>query len=174
MFGFRELHSTLWSFWRHSFIHQEAELNHHKAAVFSAAAHINIKMIQLRDSCKFYRGRGRYVQSGWILHLHLSESQTWTQHGPDWWEPLLLFFLTYICKRMRFLWLYCWFQDVTHFVFLFVCFLQIASELARTPGKSVTFSTAPNAEPSTPTRTNRSVLNILSLFLLFLCPFTYN
>ncbi|XP_033507361.2 origin recognition complex subunit 2 [Epinephelus lanceolatus] len=33
---------------------------------------------------------------------------------------------------------------------------QTASELARTPGKSVTFSTAPNTEPSTPTRTGRN------------------
>uniref|UniRef100_A0A671YM97 Origin recognition complex subunit 2 n=1 Tax=Sparus aurata TaxID=8175 RepID=A0A671YM97_SPAAU len=33
---------------------------------------------------------------------------------------------------------------------------QTASELARTPGKSVTFSTTPSAEPSTPTRTGRS------------------
>ncbi|XP_068427342.1 origin recognition complex subunit 2 isoform X2 [Clinocottus analis] len=33
---------------------------------------------------------------------------------------------------------------------------QTASELARTPGKSVTFSTSPNIEPSTPTRTGRN------------------
>ncbi|XP_062284818.1 origin recognition complex subunit 2 [Scomber scombrus] len=33
---------------------------------------------------------------------------------------------------------------------------QTASELARTPGKSVTFSAAPIAEPSTPTRTGRN------------------
>ncbi|XP_032388018.1 origin recognition complex subunit 2 isoform X2 [Etheostoma spectabile] len=33
---------------------------------------------------------------------------------------------------------------------------QTASELARTPGKSVTFSTTPNIEPSTPTRTGRN------------------
>ncbi|XP_044074935.1 origin recognition complex subunit 2 isoform X2 [Siniperca chuatsi] len=33
---------------------------------------------------------------------------------------------------------------------------QTASELARTPGKSVTFSTTPNVEPSTPTRTGRN------------------
>ncbi|KAA8587446.1 hypothetical protein FQN60_016308 [Etheostoma spectabile] len=33
---------------------------------------------------------------------------------------------------------------------------QTASELARTPGKSVTFSTTPNIEPSTPTRTGRT------------------
>ncbi|XP_008286727.1 origin recognition complex subunit 2 [Stegastes partitus] len=33
---------------------------------------------------------------------------------------------------------------------------QTASELARTPGKSVTFSTTPNAEPCTPTRTGRN------------------
>ncbi|XP_030259626.1 origin recognition complex subunit 2 isoform X2 [Sparus aurata] len=33
---------------------------------------------------------------------------------------------------------------------------QTASELARTPGKSVTFSTTPSAEPSTPTRTGRN------------------
>ncbi|XP_039671590.1 origin recognition complex subunit 2 isoform X2 [Perca fluviatilis] len=33
---------------------------------------------------------------------------------------------------------------------------QTASELARTPGKSVTFSTTPNIEPSTPTRTCRN------------------
>lgn len=40
---------------------------------------------------------------------------------------------------------------MTHFVFL-----QTASELARTPGKSVSFSSTPNAEPSTPTRPGRS------------------
>ncbi|KAG7227351.1 hypothetical protein INR49_000356 [Caranx melampygus] len=33
---------------------------------------------------------------------------------------------------------------------------QTASELARTPGKSVTFSKTPNIEPSTPTRTGRN------------------
>ncbi|XP_044223907.1 origin recognition complex subunit 2 [Thunnus albacares] len=33
---------------------------------------------------------------------------------------------------------------------------QTASELARTPGKNVTFSTAPNTEPCTPTRTGRN------------------
>ncbi|XP_031711143.1 origin recognition complex subunit 2 [Anarrhichthys ocellatus] len=33
---------------------------------------------------------------------------------------------------------------------------QTASELARTPGKSVSFSTTPNIEPSTPTRTGRN------------------
>ncbi|XP_074545569.1 origin recognition complex subunit 2 [Halichoeres trimaculatus] len=33
---------------------------------------------------------------------------------------------------------------------------QTASELARTPAKSVTFSTAPNPEPCTPTRTGRN------------------
>ncbi|XP_045908092.1 origin recognition complex subunit 2 isoform X2 [Micropterus dolomieu] len=33
---------------------------------------------------------------------------------------------------------------------------QAASELARTPGKSVTFSTTHNTEPSTPTRTGRN------------------
>ncbi|GAA6222425.1 origin recognition complex subunit 2 [Lates japonicus] len=33
---------------------------------------------------------------------------------------------------------------------------QTASELARTPGKSVTFSKTPNVEPSTPTRTGRN------------------
>ncbi|XP_042354060.1 origin recognition complex subunit 2 [Plectropomus leopardus] len=33
---------------------------------------------------------------------------------------------------------------------------QTASELARTPGKSVTFSATPNAEPSTPTRSSRA------------------
>lgn len=27
---------------------------------------------------------GWNVPSGWILHFHLSESQTWTQHGSDW------------------------------------------------------------------------------------------
>ncbi|XP_051258484.1 origin recognition complex subunit 2 [Dicentrarchus labrax] len=33
---------------------------------------------------------------------------------------------------------------------------QTASELARTPGKNVTFSTTPNVEPSTPTRTGNN------------------
>ncbi|XP_034470770.1 origin recognition complex subunit 2 [Hippoglossus hippoglossus] len=33
---------------------------------------------------------------------------------------------------------------------------QTASELARTPGKSVTFTKTPNVEPSTPTRTGRN------------------
>ncbi|XP_026229397.1 origin recognition complex subunit 2 [Anabas testudineus] len=33
---------------------------------------------------------------------------------------------------------------------------QTANELARTPGKSVTFNTTPNVEPSTPTRTGRN------------------
>ncbi|KAM9349330.1 origin recognition complex subunit 2 [Symphorus nematophorus] len=33
---------------------------------------------------------------------------------------------------------------------------QTASELARTPGKSVSFSTTPNTEPSTPTRAGRN------------------
>ncbi|XP_028987068.1 origin recognition complex subunit 2 [Betta splendens] len=33
---------------------------------------------------------------------------------------------------------------------------QTANELARTPGKSVTFNTVPSVEPSTPTRTGRS------------------
>ncbi|XP_070830341.1 origin recognition complex subunit 2 [Chaetodon trifascialis] len=33
---------------------------------------------------------------------------------------------------------------------------QTASELARTPGRSVTFSMTPNVEPSTPTRTGRN------------------
>ncbi|XP_067385303.1 origin recognition complex subunit 2 isoform X2 [Channa argus] len=33
---------------------------------------------------------------------------------------------------------------------------QIANELARTPGKSVTFKSTPNVEPSTPTRTGRN------------------
>ncbi|XP_069020708.1 origin recognition complex subunit 2 [Embiotoca jacksoni] len=33
---------------------------------------------------------------------------------------------------------------------------QTASELARTPGKSVNFSVTPNVEPSTPTRTSRN------------------
>uniref|UniRef100_A0AAQ5YMN9 Origin recognition complex subunit 2 n=1 Tax=Amphiprion ocellaris TaxID=80972 RepID=A0AAQ5YMN9_AMPOC len=33
---------------------------------------------------------------------------------------------------------------------------QTATELARTPGKSVTFSTTPNVQPCTPTRTGRS------------------
>uniref|UniRef100_A0A4W6C5D7 Origin recognition complex subunit 2 n=1 Tax=Lates calcarifer TaxID=8187 RepID=A0A4W6C5D7_LATCA len=42
---------------------------------------------------------------------------------------------------------------ITYFVFVFS---YVASELARTPGKSVTFSKTPNVEPSTPTRTGRS------------------
>ncbi|XP_019720351.1 origin recognition complex subunit 2 [Hippocampus comes] len=36
---------------------------------------------------------------------------------------------------------------------------QTANELARTPGKSVSFSTTPNVEPSTPTRAGRSQRN---------------
>lgn len=35
----------------------------------------------------FFRRWGQSVQSGWILHFYLSESQTWAQHGSNWWEP---------------------------------------------------------------------------------------
>lgn len=34
-----------------------------------------------------HRRRRWDVQSGWIIDFHLSKSQTWTQHGPDRWEP---------------------------------------------------------------------------------------
>uniref|UniRef100_A0A8C2ZQK0 Origin recognition complex subunit 2 n=1 Tax=Cyclopterus lumpus TaxID=8103 RepID=A0A8C2ZQK0_CYCLU len=58
-------------------------------------------------------------------------------------------------------------QYITHYfcgVFNLFMFLQLASELARTPGKSVTFSTTPNIEPSTPTRRGSSEFSTLSLF----------
>lgn len=42
-----------------------------------------------------------------------------------------------------------------------------ASELARTPGKTVTFGAAPDTEPSTPTRTGRGEL-CRSTVLLFI------
>lgn len=56
------------------------------------------------------------------------------------------------------------FQDIIVFVFLY-----IASELARTSAKTVTFSTTPDTEPSTPTRTGRSEFSTFALF--FWCLF---
>lgn len=42
------------------------------------------------------------VQSCWILHFHISESQTWTQHGSDRWAPpsSLSFRCTYCDKTL--------------------------------------------------------------------------
>lgn len=61
----------------------------------------------------------------------------------------------------------------TSFFFKFIiylfCLSFIASELARTPAKTVTFGAAPDIEPSTPTRTGRGELcafTVLSLFSL--------
>lgn len=51
------------------------------------------------------------------------------------------------------------FQDIIVFVFLY-----IASELARTSAKTVTFITTPDTEPSTPTRTGRSEFSTFALF----------
>lgn len=94
------------------------------------------------------------VQSGWIFYLHLSESQTWTQHGSDGWEPP--FYPSFIGA---------WFKTTFIFTHHFVlCLSLTASELAR---KTVSFSTTPAVEPSTPTRTGRSEFGTFIVLLLF-------
>lgn len=95
------------------------------------------------------------VQSCWILHFHISESQTWTQHGSDRWAPPSS--LSLIVKKHFFL----------KFIIYLFCLSFTASEFARTPAKTVTFGAAPDIEPSTPTRTGRGELCAFSVLLLF-------
>lgn len=105
-----------------------------------------------------YRRWRWLVKSGWILHLYLSESQTQPQHGPNRWEPP---FSSHIDRKT-----FAHYTSPTSSFFRHrICsfcvahFSLTASELARTPGKSVNFSATPNFEPSTPSRTGRSEYN---------------
>lgn len=114
--------------------------------------------------------RGRWaVQSGWILHFHLSESQTWTQVGSDRWEcPVSIRnTVTIVWHQLRLSESrsYLFISIFEHIVFVLA---YIASELARTPAKTVTFSTTPDTEPSTPTRTGHSEFSGLASCLLVL------
>lgn len=43
---------------------------------------------------------GWNVQSGWSLNFHLSESQTGTQHGSDWWEALCFLHTHQYCSEV--------------------------------------------------------------------------
>lgn len=92
------------------------------------------------------------IQSGWSLNFHFSESQTGTQHGSDRWEPLS--FIHHKQTHLHCIALVKYIPKYSFFHCLTFVLQSSATELARTPAKSVTFST--DTKASTPTRPGRS------------------
>lgn len=60
-----------------------------------------------------------------------------------------------------------WTKTYSSSIIYFLSLSLIASELARTPAKTVTFSTSPDIDPATPTRTGRSELGAFTVWFLF-------